>query len=139
MENITVREIIPEETGKIRELFEKVYGETFSGQVPDFCKVTEGERIYAALLDGCIAGMATVWEPDNFVHFLFVEARFRKQKVGTTLIETLYKRYGSPLTLKCLTENKNAMAFYRRSGWQEMDTGICSEGAYTLLQYCGKP
>ena len=50
MENITVRAVSPEETEKIRKLFEDVYSETFSDPVPDFSEATKGERLYAALL-----------------------------------------------------------------------------------------
>ena len=58
MENITIRKVEQNEIAVVRELFEKVFKETFSSQVPAFEETTRGEQIYVAVMDHKIAGMA---------------------------------------------------------------------------------
>lgn len=135
MDDITVRKAESCEMESVRELFETVFKETFSDNVPAFEEETAGEKIYVALLDNKIVGMASVWEPDNFIHYLFVAPAFRNKNIGNTLVVRLAKLYGSPLTLKCLLKNVKAMSFYRFTGWQEIETGVCEDGEYALLCY----
>ena len=52
MDNMIVRTMKPLETARVQELFETVYRDTFTGNVPAFDTVTRGERIYVALLNG---------------------------------------------------------------------------------------
>ena len=135
MDNMIVRTMKPLETARVQELFETVYRDTFTGNVPAFDTVTRGERIYVALLNGVIAGIATVWEPDAFIHFLFVDVRARRKGVGSAIIYKLAETYGCSLTLKCLIENSNGMAFYQATGWNKVEIGHAEEGAYALLRY----
>ena len=134
MNRISVREIAPDEIIRVRELFESVFRETFSDHVPIFEEVTLGEHLYVATLDGSVVGIASVWEPDCYIHFLFVDSQIRNHRIGSTLISRLYEIYGS-LTLKCLVANKVGMAFYRATGWQELETGSSEDGEYVLLRY----
>lgn len=39
--------------------------------------------------------------------------------------------------LKCLTRNRNALAFYAASGFITIDEGVSDEGAYRLLERKG--
>lgn len=135
MNGIVVREIAQDESLFVRELFETVFRDTFSDRVPIFESVTEGEQLYVALLNGCIVGMASVWEPNRFIHYLFVTQAARHKKVGSALVSRLSEIYGRPLMLKCLVKNVEGMAFYRATGWQEVETGISEDGAYALLSY----
>lgn len=82
----------------------------------DFKKSTEGERILAGLVDGAIAGFISVWEPDLFVHNLFVCKQYRRTGLGAALIAEANRKYGSPLSLKCMKDNKNALTFYEKNG-----------------------
>lgn len=135
MEEILVRKVKPAEIEQVQRLFEEVYADTFSGSIPVFEEAVEGEQLYVALIGECIAGMASVWEPDSFIHFLFVDQRSRHKKVASTLVRKLARWYEQPLTLKCLSENTEAMAFYRATGWSESGTGLCEEGTYVLFRY----
>lgn len=135
MDDITVRKMKPSEKIRVQELFESVYKCTLSGAVPVFENATQGEEIFVALYSGIIVGIATVWIPDAFVHYLFVDQEIRHKGVGRAMIERLAEQYESPLTLKCLIENKEAMAFYHATGWHEVETGYSEEGAYALLRY----
>lgn len=135
MENITIRKVEQNEIAVVRELFEKVFKETFSSQVPAFEETTRGEQIYVAVMDHKIAGMASVWEPDNFIHYLFVDSSYRNRGVGKVMVTKLAELSGSLLTLKCLIENEKGMAFYYVTGWKEIEKGMCEDGEYALLSY----
>lgn len=86
--------------------------------VSDFDHSTEGERIIVAEEQGTIAGFLSVWEPDGFIHNLFVAREFRRAGVGWSLIQVALSEYGTPLTLNALPENKTALKFYAKNGWQ---------------------
>ena len=135
LNRVVIGEIGPNETAQVKELFETVYVNTFSGHAPAFEETSAGEKIYAARLDGDIVGFASVWEPEKFIHYLFVSPTARRKKVGSTLVNRLVEIYGGPLTLKCLISNENGMAFYRATGWKERKNGISEDGAYALLIY----
>lgn len=135
MNDITIRKMASSEKIRVRELFESVYKDTLSGAVPAFENATQGEEIFVALYSGIIVGIATVWVSDAFVHYLFVDQEMRHKGVGRAMIEWLAKQYEIPLTLKCLIENKEAMAFYHTTGWREVETGHSEEGTYALLRY----
>ena len=119
----------------VKELFETVFVNTFFDPAPVFEEATDGEKIYVALLDGDLVGFASIWEPDYFVHYLFVSPTVRRKKVGSALVNSLAEIYGGPLTLKCLINNENGMAFYRATGWEKIGDGISEDGAYALLSY----
>ena len=132
---IIVRDMEPHEKEPVRELFESVYKDTFSANVPIFNDAVCGERIFVAAWHGYIAGMATVWEPDAFIHYLFVVPEFRRQGIGRAIAEKLAVEYDKPLTLKCLVENTAAMAFYLSTGWTRIEEGHSEEGTYARLRY----
>lgn len=123
MERIFVRKMDPDERQLVQALFEKVFTETFSADLPAFEETTDGEQIYVAMLGNKIVGMASVWEPDRFIHYLFVDPSARKRKAGSTLVGYLAEVYDLPLTLKCLVKNERGLAFYRATGWEESGTG----------------
>lgn len=135
MDHITIRKCEPDETAQVRELFETVFVNTFFDHPPVFEEVTDGERIYVALLNDSIVGFASVWEPDRFVHFLFVSPALQRNKVGSALVDALAEIYDGPLTLKCLIKNEAGMAFYRSTGWEQTGDGVSEDGAYALFSY----
>lgn len=135
MENIVVRKMEQDENAVVQNLFETVHRAIFSDTVPIFVKATEGEQLYVALLNGWVVGMVSVWEPDSFIHYLFVDQTARHKKVGSVLVSKLAEIYDHPLRLKCLVKNVDGMAFYRATGWQEVETGFSEDGAYVLLSY----
>ena len=134
MEEIIVRKMEPYEEKSVKDLFQRVYEDTFSGMAPVFDSAVQGEQIYVALYKGSLAGIATVWEPDVFIHYLFVDREVRHKGIGRAITEALAETYKRPLTLKCLIENTEAMAFYRKTGWREVETGRSGEGPYVLLR-----
>ena len=135
MNHVTVRKCEPNDITRVKALFETVFVNTFSDHVPVFEEVTDGETIYVALLNDSIVGFASIWEPDHFIHFLFVSPAFQRKKVGSALVDRLAEIYDGPLTLKCLIKNESGMAFYRSTGWKQTGDGISEDGAYALLSY----
>ena len=96
----------------------------------DFKRETEGETILVAEIDGGIAGFASVWEPDAFIHHLYVDPAMHRRGIGRALIAGLVEICNKPLELKCQTNNKPAMAFYRRLGFQTADSGVSDMGPW---------
>ncbi|STQ60683.1 putative acetyltransferase YiaC [Pseudescherichia vulneris] len=105
-------------------------------QLEDFDAATLGERIWVAEEDGHRLGFASVTLNDNFVHNLFVDPAYQGQGVGSALLKKVQSNFTSSGSLKCLAENKAALAFYRRHGWHIEARGEAPEGDYffTALQ-----
>ena len=103
-------------------------------QDTDFDRDTEGEKIWVAEELGQIVGFISVWEPENYIHHLFVLPKFANQGHGSSLLSICMKNIGRPAKLKCVSRNKNALEFYRRKGWETISTDIDSNGEYQLMQ-----
>lgn len=117
---------------EIKPLFEEVYKEVLSDNVPSIEKVCEKEKIFI-YKDDYIKGFATVWEDDYFIHFLFIKKSERRKNIATKLIKYLLAYYQKPLTLKCLVNNTGAIAFYKKLGFLEKGKGISEDGEYITL------
>ena len=103
-------------------------------QLDDFTRDTEGELIHLAESpDGTILGFISLWEPDRFIHHLFIAPDHLRQGIGQALLIDLHQRLPGPFRLKCLTANLPALAFYRNLGWAEIDRGISDDGDYLLM------
>ncbi|WDI41799.1 GNAT family N-acetyltransferase [Bremerella sp. P1] len=97
-------------------------------------KATNGERVYVAVSqEGYLVGTLTVWQPEAFIHFLFVDSQYQGQGIGTQLLESLAPWLPFPWKLKCLATNHRALEFYRRRGWKKLETGLDAQGTYFLL------
>lgn len=56
-------------------------------------------------------GFASIYLQDNFLHHLFVAPSVQNQGVGSTLLASAEKLFNDTGYLKCLSENKTALAF----------------------------
>lgn len=101
----------------------------------DFDRVTEGERILVALIDRQAVGFASIWEPDSFLHSLFVAPEFQRRGVGKTLLAACAPYFSATPTLKCLRANVGAVAFYQAQGWLVTDEGDSPEGRFLLMEH----
>ncbi len=97
-----------------------------------FANAIEGECLLVGRIAGEIAGFASVWVPDAFVHHLYVAPRFQRQGVGRALLDHCVSRFGLPMSLKCLAANSTACRFYERQGWQIVERADGDEGPYFL-------
>ncbi len=102
--------------------------------VDDFERDTEGERIWVAELEGQVVGFVSAWEPDNFIHQLFVMPEFSGKHIGSALLTVCLDSIGRPAQLKCVSANTDALGFYQAKGWQTIARGVSSDGEYQLMQ-----
>lgn len=109
-------------------------------QLTDFAPQTQGETIWvAALAEGPVVGFISVWQPTCFVHHLFVAPSYQGQGIGQQLLASLTSWLPLPYTLKCLTRNTRALAFYQKNGWRQVGSGGQGDDAYQLLQFGAAP
>lgn len=104
-------------------------------QLADFDDSTLGERIWVAELEGHAVAFASVWEPDNFLHSLFVHPEHHGRGIGSALLAACLPEMGRPARLKCKKQNTPALAFYERRGWVIESEGVGEEGPFYLLRY----
>jgi len=101
----------------------------------DFARDSRGETVLVAVgSDGSPEGFVSVWEPDAFVHHLYVRRDSRRQGIGGLLLRSLAGRLPMPWRLKCLRANREALAFYAREGWMEVSAGEAEDGPYAVLE-----
>ncbi|MBA2115400.1 GNAT family N-acetyltransferase [Bremerella alba] len=136
---VTIRPSQPSDLNKLQTLFERFVRSADwlppgSDKESDFAKTSEGERVFVAVSESDqLIGAVSVWEPESFIHCLFVDPDYQGQGVGTQLLESLAPWLSFPWKLKCLATNHRAIQFYRRRGWKKLETGTSDHGTYFLL------
>ena len=136
-----IRTFVEADRPALRNLFVVVRNQAFTWAPPgnhrleDFDMVTEGERILVATTAGAgeALGFAAVWEPESFLHSLFVHPDWQGQGIGKALLAACQPYFTATPTLKCLEANRAARAFYGSQGWQLRQRGESADGAYLLL------
>lgn len=138
---VIIRDYQEDDREYLEELFYQIRKEEFPWTDPkklsrkDFERFTEGERIFVAEVSGKAAGFLSVWEPEKFIHNLFVAGEFRRAGAGQALIQKALLEFGTPLTLKCMVENDRAVRFYLAHGWSIEEENLCEEGSYYLMAF----
>lgn len=103
-------------------------------RLEDFAEHSAGEMILVARTDnGSIAGFISCWEPDDFIHMLYVERSWQRRRVGTALLRALPNWASRPYRLKCLVRNEVARSFYLGQGFLVTGEGVSPEGDYHEL------
>lgn len=95
---------------------------------------SKGETILVAESMGTLVGFASIWEPENFIHHLYVHRDHQRQGVGSCLVNEIARLFPGDLTLKCGKTNRRAMGFYLNTGWIEVSEGLGPDGRYALLK-----
>lgn len=137
---MTIREFRETDTHSLRQVYFDTRQHAFSWEndgsitLGDFDKNTEGEKIWVYELSNKVIGFVSVWEPEDFIHHLFVLPEYSRHGYGSQLLETCMANIGRPASLKCVSQNKNALAFYQSKGWLTISTGISSDIEYQLMQ-----
>ncbi len=99
--------------------------ETAAFTLSDFKHQTQGEILILAEDEkGAALGFISIWEPESFVHHLFVDPPFQGRGIGTRLLESLHAWLPPPYRLKCLLANTQAHAFYIRKGCTEIARAV---------------
>lgn len=96
--------------------------------IHDFENDTKGETVLVADDDGYPAGFISIWKPTRFIHCLYVDHSCRNRGIATALIREAGRRFGMPLSLKCMDANDTAKAFYKKMGWRETGREVLPYG-----------
>ncbi|WP_031527593.1 GNAT family N-acetyltransferase [Dyadobacter crusticola] len=126
---------------ELAALYERVMRETFYWfdearlQEANFDDDTENEFIVVARVGEKLAGFASVWLPDNFIHHLYIDSAFQGMGIGKGLLANVVKRLQGNATLKCLVLNTRAVAFYKNNGWKTLAVSDSDDGEYILFAH----
>ncbi|EJL6307608.1 GNAT family N-acetyltransferase [Vibrio cholerae] len=105
-----------------------------SFRIEDFDRDSQGERIWLSEVLGNVAGFISIWEPDNFIHNLYVATEYQRQGLGSMLLNCAKMKYGN-LSLKCMVQNQKALNFYLSQGFEivsQVDDGL---GGYYYMSF----
>ena len=90
----------------------------------EFAENTRDENVLVTELGGFgLAGFVSVYEPQRFVHNLYVEPQLQGRGVGRALLGRALVLTGGKASLKCQARNTGALAFYRDLGWTAGEEG----------------
>lgn len=133
-----LRPMQPGDEAECLRIWRETWPEAFSEQsLPadeEFFRQTEGEEIFVVPSETGLAGFVTLWLEEPFVHFLLVDSRFRRQRVGEALLKLSISRLPAPVHLKCNPANVRALAFYARMGCTEVERVDTPGNAYVRLR-----
>ena len=122
----------------------RIYASAWNLALPDaqreigldeFKSEIAGELTLVATLDEQIVGYVSIWEPDWFIHHLYVVRSNHRSGIGASLIKHAEQLAGArPLSLKCQTDNAGALEFYSALGFSEFsECGVDEYGAWVRL------
>ncbi len=135
-----VREFLEKDRESLRSVYLVTRRERFcwlngeSLRESDFDRDTEGEKIWVFESAGKVIGFISVWEPENFIHHLFVLPAFSRLGYGSQLLKVCMAKIGRPAQLKCVSQNTVALKFYQSKGWYKVSKGVSSDGDYHLME-----
>lgn len=136
-ETWAIRPAREQDRHNLAEIYLRVRRETFLWVDPsrfsleDFEVHANGERLFVCENGrGAVAGFAAVWEPDDFIHMLYILPAFQGRGAGKALLAALPGWPTRRYRLKCLVKNTRAMAFYRTLGFEVIGNGASPEGDY---------
>ena len=103
-------------------------------QLKDFDSDTKGEIILVAYDNDIPIGFISIWMKDNFIHHLYIDQHYQGKNIGTELLKATIVQTHLPITLKCLENNTNAIAFYLKKGFVAKERGQSEHGEYILFE-----
>ncbi|WP_216824385.1 GNAT family N-acetyltransferase [Emticicia sp. TH156] len=125
----------------LRELYLQVRKATFTWlntshyHLESYDTDTQGEYTLVAFIGDVIVGFISAYEPDNFIHHIYVHLSYQKMGVGKLMVDAMLQQLKTPITLKCLQANQAAIAFYKKCGFVQKKKGISVEGIYIIFEY----
>ncbi|PZM12171.1 GNAT family N-acetyltransferase [Rhizobium tubonense] len=137
----TIRRARAEEMPTLADIYLTVRRTTFTWVDPgrfhreDFSTHTKDETLFVCHNEDCgIAGFLALWEPENFIHMLYIRPEFQGQGAGTALLNALPNWPRRRYRLKCLVKNKRALAYYEAMGFEVSGFGASPEGDYKDME-----
>ena len=92
----TIRRAVERDQETLAEIYLTSRRTTFTWVPPerfhldDFAAQSKGESIFVCEShDRAVAGFMTIWEPEAFIHMLYIRAGFQGSGAGTALIKAL--------------------------------------------------
>ncbi|MDE1993867.1 MAG: GNAT family N-acetyltransferase [Rhizobiaceae bacterium] len=133
----TIRPMQPRDQDVLAAIYLSVRRATFIWVDPgrfyleDLAAHTHGERVTVCEDEsGTIAGFMSLWEPDDFIHMLYILPDYQGRGAGKALLAALPQWPQRRYRLKCLVRNTRAIAFYRSLGFEIVGDGASPEGDY---------
>jgi ribosomal protein S18 acetylase RimI-like enzyme len=140
---LSIRRARSDEIAACAALYERVGSATFTWRpqtwfkAADFVRFArEEEAVYVAESNGQLLAILSLFRPESFVHCLYVDEPAQGLGVGTALLAYAAKEAPGPLSLKVDEPNRRALAFYKKLGFVERDSGI-DDGTRWLLMKQG--
>lgn len=99
----------------------------------DFEKDTAEDIVYVLEENDVIIGFSALYIQDSFIHCLFIDPAYQHKGAGSTLLHHATTLLPHPVTLKCVSENKHALAFYARHHFKKIREEGPSYERYWLL------
>lgn len=135
-----IRRLRPEELTEAAALYERVATATLhwmpagAHTAAGFVKQAEDEAVFVAVAGRRIVGIAALYEPDSFLHSLYVDDEWQGRGVGTALLAAAAEAAAGPLSLKVEVRNGRARAFYAGHGFAAREYGEADGSAWIRLQ-----
>lgn len=115
-----VRRVRQEELGEAAALYERVATATLhwmpagTHTAAGFLNQTADETVFVAMARGRVVGLAALYEPESFLHSLYVDTAWQAQGIGAALLAAAAEAAPGPLSLKVEERNTRARTFYAR-------------------------
>ncbi len=135
---ITIRPAGPREQAACARLWARVMTELDPDDPQseaDFRRKTKGEDFWVADNDGRIVGLATLWTPERFVHYLVVDPKWRRKGIGRDLLLMAADVLGGAFELKCAPDHAEARRFYDRFGMTAAEERLDETPPYVRYRY----
>ena len=138
--NIDIRPIKSGEHADCADIYTSAWNLAFPDYQRAICveefetEIVEDSTL-VAVIDQRVIGYISIWEPEWFIHHLYVDPLSHGNGVGTALISQV-ERSAAPhsISLKCVSINKKAMGFYEALGFTHTsDTGVDRYGEWVRL------
>lgn len=137
-----VRRLRPEELTEAAALYERVATAALHWMLPGthaaarFIEQVRDELVFVAVARGRLVGLAALYEPESFLHSLYVDRGWEGVGVGSALLAAAEEAAPGPLSLKVEERNRRARTFYTRRGFVEGGRGEEAGSAWIRLHRC---
>jgi GNAT superfamily N-acetyltransferase len=138
---VTIRPASRGDVAACAALYERVRRHSFLWESPTSCTADDFARIFAgeawtlAWAGVLLAGLASVFAAEGFVHGLYVDPAFQGQGIGRPLLAAGLAGTRGAARLKCNVGNGIARRFYQRLGWREVARNGCRPADWILYMH----
>ncbi|AMV60533.1 acetyltransferase (putative) [Pediococcus damnosus] len=135
--NITILPATASDNSELAEIYLQSRIATFSWvknpQSTDFIRDSKDEFILKAILDNRIVGFLSFYSQENFIHLLFIDPAYIHFGIGSQLLSAIRQLATAPVTLNCVRQNHDALAFYKTKGFKIVGKSLWKSPAYYTL------